>query len=207
MLHAVLKQVLSSLSQKYYIINSVREIKSVIHKCIACCRQKAETAKQLMGSLPKERVTPARVFEKVGMDYYGPFDIKQSSKRNSVITKGYVALFVCFASKSVHLEVVSDMSTEAILAAFKRMICRKGIPSDIYCDNAKTFKGADNQLKELYKLHTSHDFQELVHNFALQKEIKFHSLLFPKPWWNLGGCGKVCKVPFKKNFFNCNSSV
>jgi hypothetical protein len=127
-----------------------------------------------MGSLPKDRVTPDRAFKKVGLDYCGPFDIKQSSKRNSIITKGYVALFICFACKAVHLEVVSDMSTNTFVSALKRFIARRGVPSDIYCDNASTFKGANNQLKDLYTLHNSEDFQSAVHSYSLQKEIRFH---------------------------------
>lgn len=185
LLHAGLKLVLSSLAQRYYIINSVREVKSVIHKCTICCRHKAETAKQLMGSLPKDRVTPARVFERVGIDYCGPFEIKQSTKRNSIISKGYVAVIVCFASKAVHLEVVSDMTTDTFLAAFKRFVSRRGLPTDVYCDNASTFKGANNQLKELYKLHNNKDFQENINSFMLQKEIKFHFIPSYSP--NHGG--------------------
>lgn len=185
LLHGGIKLVLSSLSQKYYIINAVREVKSVIHKCVICCRHKAEASQQLMGSLPRDRVNAARVFEKVGVDYCGPFEIKQSSKRNSIITKGYVALFVCFASKAIHIEVVSDMSTDTFLAAFKRFTARRGVPSDVYCDNATNFKGANNQLHELYKLHISEDFQDKVHNYALQREIKFHFIPAYSP--NHGG--------------------
>ncbi|KAG7295220.1 hypothetical protein JYU34_022191 [Plutella xylostella] len=185
LMHGGLKLTLSSLQQRYYIINSVRECKSVIHKCVVCCRHKAEASKQLMGSLPKDRVNPARVFERVGMDYCGPFDIKQSSKRSSTVSKGYVALFVCFASKAVHIEVVSDMSSETFLAAFKRFVNRRGIPTDVFCDNSTTYKGSNNQLKELYKLHSSKDFQESIHNYSLQKEIKFHFIPAYSP--NHGG--------------------
>lgn len=138
-----------------------------------------------MGSLPRDRVNPARPFEKTGIDYCGPFDIKQSSKRSSVISKGYVALFVCFATKAVHIEVVSDLSTESFISAFKRFIFRRGIPSHIHCDNASTFKGANNQFKELYKLHNNIDFQNSIHTFSLQKGINFHFIPAYSP--NHGG--------------------
>lgn len=48
LMHAGLKHTLSSLAQRYYIINSVREVKSVIFKCIVCCKQRAETSQQLI---------------------------------------------------------------------------------------------------------------------------------------------------------------
>lgn len=47
------------------------------------------------------------------------------------------------------------MTTEAFLAALKRFIAQRGLPSHIHSDNAKTFKGAQNKLHELYKLQNS----------------------------------------------------
>lgn len=120
-----------------------------------------------MGSLPRDRVIPARVFEKVGMGYCGPFEIKQSSKRNCVISKGYVVLFVYFTSKAVHIEVISGLSSHIFTAAFKRFISRRVIPPDVYCDNATNFIGATNQLKALYNIHCNHEIHNRVNNLAL----------------------------------------
>ncbi|XP_065367154.1 uncharacterized protein LOC135959932 [Calliphora vicina] len=44
-----------------------------------------------------------------------------------------------------HLEVVSDLSTDAFIAALKRMIGRRGLPTDIFCDNATNFVGANSK--------------------------------------------------------------
>lgn len=126
-----------------------------------------------MGSLPKERVTPGRAFENVGLDYCGPFNLKVSTLRRATTTKGYVVVFVCMATKAVHMEVVSDLSTEAFLAAFKRFISRKATPSNVICDNASTLKGANNQLKALYDLQNSTDFQDKFHNYLSMKGISF----------------------------------
>lgn len=195
LMHGGLKLLLSSLCQQYYIVNSIREIKSVIHKCISCCRHKALASQQLMGSLPNERITPSRAFEKVGLDYCGPFEIKQSSLRRTIVSKGYVAVFVCFASKAVSMEVVSDMSTDTFLAALKRFVSRRGNPTHIYCDNASTFHGANRKLKDLSdQQHKANalgnemkpdDFQSAVNNYALQRNIQFHFI--PKYSPNHGG--------------------
>lgn len=68
-----------------------------------------------MGNLPVERVTPSFPFEKTGIDYAGPFAVKRTPGRGSHTVKGYVALFVCLSSKSVHLEMVGDLSTQSFL--------------------------------------------------------------------------------------------
>ncbi|KAL0859999.1 hypothetical protein ABMA27_010314 [Loxostege sticticalis] len=186
LLHGGLKIVSSSLSQRFFILNSMREIKSVIHKCITCTRYKAESAKQLMGSIPKERVLQARVFEKVGIDYCGPFEIKQSTIRRSII------------SKAIHLEVVSDMTSDSFISALKRFISRRGLPSDIFCDNAQTFKGADKQIKELYRLLKNDIFQRTITEYASKRGIQFHYI--PAYSAHQGGLWEASVKSFKFHF-------
>lgn len=54
-------------------------------------------------------------------------------------------------TRAVHLELVSTQSTESFLLALKRFIARRGLCKTIYSDNARTFKRADQDLKELWK--------------------------------------------------------
>lgn len=173
LLHAGQKLILSSLNQKYYIINGLREVKHVIHKCITCFKLKAKTAEQLMGSLPPDRVNPSRVFHKVGVDFGGPFYIKLHRVRKPLIYKAYIVLFVCFITKAIHIELASNMTTECFLNCLKRFIARRNKPSIIYCDNASTFKGANNQLNELYLLQSNKDHKNAVQTLASKLGIEF----------------------------------
>lgn len=173
LLHAGARLVLSYLSQKFWIINGIREVKKVVHKCVKCARFRADTARQLMGSLPPERVTATRPFQHVGIDFCGPFLLKSARIRKPLLSKGYVALYVCFCTKAIHVEVVSDLTTATFLACFDRFISRRGMPSKVFCDNAKTFKGAENQLKELYQLQSSRSHRDSVYNYCNTKYIKF----------------------------------
>lgn len=173
LLHAGPRMVLSSLSQSFHIINGIREIKKVLYSCIICARLKAKAAEQLMGSLPPERVTSSRPFEIVGIDFCGPFQVKAARLRKSAITKGYIALYVCFTTKAIHLELCSNLTTENFLASLKRFISRRGMPTKIFCDNAKTFKGAANQLKALYDLQASAAHRNAVNFFCASNYITF----------------------------------
>ncbi|GFV94982.1 uncharacterized protein TNCV_1029801 [Trichonephila clavipes] len=76
---------------------------------------RATTSKQLMGDLPTHRVTPSRPFSVCGVDYAGPINILRYRGRGAKTTKGYIALFVCFVTKALHLELVSDLTSEALL--------------------------------------------------------------------------------------------
>ena len=72
-----------------------------------------------MGQLPKERVTPDAVFNNVGLDYAGPVYLKQGSVRKPVIVKAYVCVFVSLSTKAVHIEAVSDLTSQAFLACLE----------------------------------------------------------------------------------------
>ncbi|GFY10637.1 uncharacterized protein TNCV_2194581 [Trichonephila clavipes] len=74
------------------------------------------------------------------------------------------------ATKAVHLEVVSDLSADAFLAAFRRFISRRGNPTNMFSDNATNFKGASSYLKEQLKLIKSVEVQ----NFVTQESITWH---------------------------------
>ncbi|KAH8373598.1 hypothetical protein KR200_008262, partial [Drosophila serrata] len=50
---------------------------------------------------------------------------------------------------AVHLEIVSDLSTDSFLLAFQRFIGRRGCPQTVHCDNATNFVGASRHFQAL----------------------------------------------------------
>ncbi|XP_071573943.1 uncharacterized protein [Temnothorax nylanderi] len=103
-----------------------------------------------MGSLPGDRIKPSRAFSITGIDFAGPIITLVNKGRGQKTCKSYVALFICFATKAIHLEATSELSTAAFLAALRRFIGRRGLPSKICSDNATNFVGAKRELEELY---------------------------------------------------------
>jgi len=76
--------------------------------------------------------------------------IKDGRRKQARSIKGYIALFVCMVIKAVHIEVVSDLTTDAFIAALHRFVSRRGLPSDIYSDCGTNFKGANRDLQRLF---------------------------------------------------------
>ncbi|KAL0811217.1 hypothetical protein ABMA28_009646 [Loxostege sticticalis] len=173
-LHAGPRLILSRINQRFWVINAMREIKKIIHKCIICWKLKKHVSEQLMGNLPKDRVNVCRPFQKIGIDFAGPISVKQSSLRRSVVSNGYICVMVCFVTKAIHLELCSDLKTVTFLACLKRFVSRRGLPTDIYCDNASTFKCANTELHNLYKLQNSKEHRAQVQSFSAEKGINFH---------------------------------
>jgi len=85
------------------------------------------------------------------MDYGGPFVIKESRRRNARTLKVYLALFICMSVKAVHLEIVSDLTTDAYLAALDRFVARRGTPEHLYSDCGKNYVGAARKLKSIFR--------------------------------------------------------
>ena len=105
-----------------------------------------------MGELPSTRIQPSRPFLTTGVDYAGPISLRLGPPRSKTITKGYIAIFVCFVTKAVRIEVVTSLSTKAFLAALRRFIARRGKPRTICSDNGTNFLGAANELHAIYKM-------------------------------------------------------
>lgn len=172
-LHSGLTLLHNTIRQKFWLINSRVEIKRLIKSCTVCARYRFTSAQQLMGTLPTPRVTPNRPFLISGVDLAGPFNIKPSKLRKAPILKCYLCIFVCFSVKAIHVEVVSDMSAEAFLAALRRFVSRRGVPAEIWCDNGRNFVGGDSELKKLYDIFIKHFSENVLINFSLQNSIDF----------------------------------
>lgn len=103
-----------------------------------------------MGNLPRPRVTPSAPFTHTGIDYAGPMQVIPTVGRGQKSRKYYVIVFICLATKAVHLEYADDYATSGFLAAFKRFTSRRGLPSDLYSDNGTNLQGADRELSAAF---------------------------------------------------------
>lgn len=144
-LHGGTQITLSMLRTECWIIGGRAPVRFHILKCIRCARYRQKRAQQIMGQLPPERVIPSRPFLHSGVDYADPFMLKTWRGRNTRTYKGYIALFVCLSTSAVHLELVTDYSTDAFLAAYKRFVGRRGICATLLSDCGTNFKGADTR--------------------------------------------------------------
>jgi hypothetical protein len=124
-MHAGPQSLLAIIRLQFWIISARSLIRNVVKLCIRCCKFRPVLAEQIMGNLPAARVTPALPFINSGVDLCGPLYIHYHI-RGKCPTEAYIAIFVCFATKAVHLEVVHDLSTQSFLYALKRFIGRTG---------------------------------------------------------------------------------
>lgn len=125
------------------------KVRNFIASCMACARLRSKVRTQMMGNLAAERLLSSRPFLQTGVDYAGPFAIRASKEHGHSSYKGYIWVFVCFSTRATHLELVSDYSSQAFVAAYRPFVGRRGRCSDMYSDCGTTFVGANAELRSM----------------------------------------------------------
>ncbi|XP_051864163.1 uncharacterized protein LOC127566223 [Drosophila albomicans] len=199
-LHGGNQVVMRLIRSRFWIPKLKVLVKSTINSCKVCVIYKKRLQTQMMGDLPKERASYSRPFTHTGVDFAGPFEIKNYTGRACLITKGYVCVFVCFSAKAIHLEATSDLTTEKFLAAFSRFIARRGCSYQMYSDNGKTFVGADKVI--------SNDFLEATRECVIaqhaHKSLSWH--FNPPGAPHMGGLWEAGVKSFKALFYKATST-
>ena len=167
---------LSSVGWRYHVVGAGRLTRSVCSQCKTCRKAAPRPQPQLMGELPAERVTSTPAFCVTGIDFAGPVTLKKGHTRKPVHIKAYICLFICLSTRSIHLEVVSDLTTPAFIAALLRFVSRRSCPHTIYSDNGSNFVGAKNKLNELYRFLQSNDVNSVVHQHLLQHRVTWKTI-------------------------------
>jgi len=122
----------------------------------------------LMAPLPRARVTMERPFVRTGVDFCCPIQIRSGIRKVQSI-KSYIAVFVCFVTRAIHLELVSDLTTSAFMAALFRFMSRRGQCAHMYSDNGTNFVGADKELTSYFKIISGkRSIQESVTDYGIQ---------------------------------------
>lgn len=170
-LHGGTSSTVLSSRQKFWIVNCRDVVRKIIRNCMNCFRNRANTASQIMADLPTARVVPNRVFSKIGVDFAGPFLIKTKRGRGVKPYKIYVCLFICFTTKAIHLEVVSDLTSEAFIASLKRFVARRGKPLEIFSDRGTNFVGAEREFKRILNMLNS---DERFYNYITEEGIRWN---------------------------------
>ena len=161
---------------KFHVLGGRRLSRSICRNCVICKRVAPQPVPQQMGELPRARSRAGQPpFTDTGMDFAGPFSIKLGHTRRPVIVNAYLCIFVCMATKAVHLEVTSDLKTDTFIACFRRFAARRNCPKTIRCDNGPNFTGAKNELHKLYQFLQDENNDDVISQALLRERIEWIS--------------------------------
>ena len=178
-LYVGVSQTLSLVRQKYWITQGRSAVKAVLQKCSICRHYEGGPYKMPpMPPLPTKRVTQSSPFSHSGVDYFGPLFMKSKNESRKV----WVCLYTCLVTRAIHLELMSDMSTEQFLLGFRRFLSRHGKIKEIISDNASQFKLASNIIDKVWRqILTEKD----VLSYAANESIRWKFIIQHAPW--MGG--------------------
>jgi len=147
-LHALIKD-------RFVLPQGRNQIRKTIRTCCKRGCVNPTPLEQQQAPLPNLRTDDPSPFVNVAVDLFGPLIVHHRCELENCPhlqeSKVHVALFTCFHSRAVHLEVVDNTGTEAFLNAFRLFTARRGAPKQIYSDNAKGFKAASKEIRQLYR--------------------------------------------------------
>ena len=197
LMHADIALMMNMVRCQFYIPYLKRAVKKCINQCLTCTRYKQKILSQIMAALPAERSSFSLPFTFTGVDFAGPFQIKAGHLRNSPYMKGYACVFVCFATRAIHLEACSSLSSEAFLATFDRFVGRRGLPKRIMSDNGTNFVGASKSLLKEYSTFLEQSSRNVSDKYAIHGfEWKF----IPPSAPHMGGLWEAGVKSFKLHF-------
>ena len=146
--HSGINSTVTALRQSYWIPAIRQVVRRLLRKCVTCLR--------VMGKpyqvpdpppLPKLRIEHPNPFQVTGVDFTGALYIRSDEGEAKV----YICLFTCSTTRAVHLEVVTDLTVESFMLAFRRFSSRRSTPRTMISDNASTYLAAADELRQLFQ--------------------------------------------------------
>jgi len=142
-------------------------ISAVVRRCTHSFRYKPRLITQIMGNLPLDRVRISRPFRISGVDLFGPIRVSLGV-RDKAALKMYVALFICFSTKAVHLELLKDLTSNSFILFLSRIVDQCGPLERLYCDNATNFVGSARLLQEM-----ASNVRSTLGTYGVHHQVKF----------------------------------
>jgi hypothetical protein len=129
----------------FFVLHANRSVRFVIDCCFLCKRFRGKLGCQVMADLPIDRLSRAPPFSSVGIDCFGPYELRCTRTRRSVAVKVWVLLTTCLYCRGIHTEVLPTMETCSFLNALRRMLAVRGAVRRIRADHGTNFIGAINE--------------------------------------------------------------
>ncbi|XP_060869217.1 uncharacterized protein LOC132944003 [Metopolophium dirhodum] len=118
LLHGGPQLMLSEVRRLYWPLLGRVTARSVVWHCVKCTKARPRFNHPIMAPLPRDRVQCTRPFTVTGVDFAGPIYIR-SGLRRVAAKKAWIAIFVCFSTKAIHLELADDLSSKSFMATFR----------------------------------------------------------------------------------------
>ena len=147
--HCGYKSLVHETRKRFWIIGVRSMAKLLTRRCVTCRKLRKKPLEQLMGQIPNLGVTTGcPTFTNTALDMFEPVHITLNRK---TLTEAQVIIFTCMTTRAVHLELVTDRSSDTFLMAFRCFANLRGHPNICWSDCGTNFIGAQEYLNEIKK--------------------------------------------------------
>ena len=176
----------------YWITGGKRLISSILHHCVPCRKLRGKTEHQKMSDLPAERLAPSPPFSYVGVDVFGPWTIvTRKTRGGSANSKRWAVIFSCLVTRSVHIEVIEELSSSSFINALRRFISYRGPVVEFRSDRGTNFVGATKDLKiDAINIEDEPVNKYLLKNNTVWRFNAPHSSHMSGPWERMIGIAR-----------------
>ena len=176
--HSGTNATLTAIRQRFWIPSGRQRVKSLLRQCVIC-RKHCGKPYPIPDPppLPEIRTRESEPFTITGIDFTGAMYVRDSNTEAKV----YVCLFTCTTTRAIHLEIITDLSVETFLLAFRRFASRRSLPEILVSDNASTYTAA---AEELTKLLQSDHLADLLGKQGIQWRFIPKRAPWYGSWWD-----------------------
>ena len=172
--HGGVNSTLAELRSSYWVVQGRQLVKKLLHDCIICRRYQGRPYTAPTPPLPRPRVKEAPPFSYTGIDFAGPLYTRETLASST--RKVWMCLYTCCIVRAVHLDIVTDLTSQAFLRSFRRFTSRRGIPMRVLSDNGKTFTAAAKSVASILR-HPD------VQRHFLDVRVCWQFNVEKAPWW------------------------
>ena len=112
--HDGVKEVLVEIRRKFWVVRGRSLVSFIIHRCVLCRKFEGLPYQgPPPPPLPEFRLREHPPFTYMGVDFAGPIHVRTYGLTST--EKTWICLFTCLVVRAVHLETVTDLSTETFV--------------------------------------------------------------------------------------------
>jgi len=147
---------------RYHIPRGSSLIAKICYECSVCRARTPKPMQPMTAGLHQSRLQVCKpAWFETGMDHFGPFLLKNKSKRWGLI-------FIDLTSRAIHVESVPSPNKEHVILAMERFFNRRARPHTLHCDLGTGFTAFAKEIKNAEDEYKDFLTQEAVQKFRIR---------------------------------------
>ena len=153
-----------------------RLARQVKNNCVICRYLDHHPMKQVMGTVPRERLVDPKAWGQIELDLFGPFTCRSDVNKRST-KKVWGVVIVDKNSGAIHCDVVQDYSSQEVVKMMRRFGALRGFPLVVHSDPGSQLENAAGNMESWFSA-----MQNQLENYATSSNFEWKISPADSPW-------------------------